>query len=65
MPLILGGFFIIYFLIITPMLWNIPLKMYPIYYPDVWTVMVIGALAGAVGIVVRLVVNLGARIEAA
>jgi len=65
LPLILGGFFIFYYLVITPMLWNIPLKMFPLYYPDAWSVMVLGALAGAVGIVVRLVVNLGAGKEAA
>ena len=66
LPLIVGGFFIVYFLILTPMLWqNIPLRMFPLYYPDAWTVMVVGALAGAVGIVVRLVVNLGVGKEAA
>jgi CubicO group peptidase (beta-lactamase class C family) len=66
LPLILGGFFIFYFLILTPMLWqNIPLRMFPLYYPDAWSVMVLGALAGGVGIIVRLAVNLGARKEAA
>jgi hypothetical protein len=39
--------------------------MFPLYYPDAWSVMVLGALAGAVGIVVRLAVNLRAREETA
>jgi CubicO group peptidase (beta-lactamase class C family) len=66
LPLILGGFFIFYFLILTPMLWqNIPLRMFPLYYPDAWSVMVLGALAGGVGIIVHLAVNLGAGKEAA
>jgi hypothetical protein len=65
LPLILGGFFMVYYLVITPMLWNIPLKMFPLYYPDAWSVMVVGALAGAVGVGVRLVVNLGTGKEAA
>jgi hypothetical protein len=61
-----GVFFIVYFLVLTPMLWqNIPLRMFPLYYPDAWSVMVLGAWAGAVRIVVWLVVNLGARKEAA
>jgi CubicO group peptidase (beta-lactamase class C family) len=61
LPLILDGFFIIYYLVITPMLWNVPLKMYSLYWPDVWSVILLGALAGAAGIVVRLAAYLGSR----
>jgi CubicO group peptidase (beta-lactamase class C family) len=61
-PLIVGGFFIFYFLILTPMLWqNIPLRMFPLYYPDAWSVMVAGAFLGALGIVLTLAGNLGPR----
>ncbi len=64
LPLIVDGFFVVYYLIITPMLWNVPLKMYSLYWPDVWSVIVAGAFLGGLGIVVRLAVNLGARREA-
>ncbi len=60
LPLLLDGFFIVYYLIMTPMLWGFPLKLYPLMYPNVWTVMVVGAFLGALGIVIRLAVHLGA-----
>jgi len=60
LPLLLDGFFIVYYLIMTPNLWGFPLKAFPIMYPNVWTVMLIGAFLGGLGIIVRLAVYLQA-----
>jgi len=61
LPLLLDGFFIFYYLILTPILWNFTIKGFAIMYPNVWSVMVVGALLGIAGIVVRLVAVLGPR----